>query len=125
MSHTFADGQTLCPYNPSHVISRQRAISHLTKCRQQHPHLTAKVGICPYNQGHHLLLENMTTHLTTCEEYCASKSVSAQVSESLQQFQRPVQPASCDDNRRPSKNTVQKDSDPSQHEIDEELAEWM
>lgn len=34
MSHTFSDGQTLCPYNDSHVVSRLRVIPHLVKCRQ-------------------------------------------------------------------------------------------
>ncbi|XP_021963777.1 gametocyte-specific factor 1-like [Folsomia candida] len=73
MSHTFSDGQTLCPYNDSHVVSRLRVIPHLVKCRQQHPHLMEKIKICPYNQGHHIPSQEMTTHLATCKEFESSK----------------------------------------------------
>uniref|UniRef100_A0A2M4AXJ9 CHHC U11-48K-type domain-containing protein n=1 Tax=Anopheles triannulatus TaxID=58253 RepID=A0A2M4AXJ9_9DIPT len=64
-----------CPFDPSHAVKRIRFPIHITKCRQNHPHVD--LVPCPYNAMHWIPQRQLADHMGNCPdnfELAASES---------------------------------------------------
>lgn len=58
-----------CPYEKSHLVTPDKLITHLTKCRKQHlkKHPTPNIVVCPYKSTHHVALAELDYHVKNCD----------------------------------------------------------
>lgn len=58
-----------CPYDRSHLITPDKLMTHLTKCRKQHlkRNPTPTIVICPYKCTHHVDKTELEHHVKNCD----------------------------------------------------------
>lgn len=56
----------ICPYNPSHLIRRNRLQCHLVKCKRNHP--DAEMAICPFDATHVIAVPEYNFHIKVCPQ---------------------------------------------------------
>merc|ERR1712110_480521 len=58
-----------CPYEKTHLVTRDKLFTHLTKCRKQHlkKYADPLIIICPYKSTHHVARHEMPYHLENCD----------------------------------------------------------
>lgn len=58
-----------CPYEKSHLITPDKLITHLTKCRKQHlkKFATPNIVVCPYKSIHHVPRSELDHHVKNCD----------------------------------------------------------
>ena len=57
-----------CPYNPQHVMPRERLAWHLTMVCKDMKKLSHLFSICPYNRTHHMKTPKLDEHVKTCPD---------------------------------------------------------
>lgn len=59
----------VCPYDRSHLITPDKLMTHLTKCRKQHlkKNPTPTIVICPYKSTHHIDKTEFDYHVKNCD----------------------------------------------------------
>ena len=60
------DDTVFCPYNRSHEVLRSKLLTHLSKCRRQHPDVD--LVICPFNASHHVASSEIQQHKEKCPD---------------------------------------------------------
>lgn len=58
-----------CPYEKSHLVTPDKLITHLTKCRKQHlkKYPIPTIVVCPFNSTHHVRQEELDNHVKDCD----------------------------------------------------------
>jgi len=58
-----------CPYEKSHLVTPDKLITHLTKCRKQHlkKYPTPTIVVCPYKSTHHVPEAEFENHVENCD----------------------------------------------------------
>lgn len=82
-----------CPYEKSHLITPDKQITHLTKCRKQHLKLypnDPKIIICPYKSTHHVARTEYAHHLENCDSKDLATHMMLEASSSLKKQPVPI-----------------------------------
>ncbi|XP_065157497.1 gametocyte-specific factor 1 homolog [Atheta coriaria] len=65
-SEAYQEGYVTCPYNPSHRLLKHRFITHLVKCRRNHP--DSPSAVCAFNSSHIVPAPELKYHMDNCPD---------------------------------------------------------